>query len=36
MWKLDESANAFALTLDEKTLLRHTPEEPMLYIGRGE
>ncbi|HAJ65557.1 MAG TPA: alpha-glucosidase, partial [Clostridiales bacterium] len=36
MWKLDEAANAFTITLGGKTLLRHSPEEPMLFAGKGE
>ena len=36
MWKLDEAADTFTLSLGGKTLLRHSPEEPMLFAGRGE
>ena len=36
MWKLEDCANGFTLTLDGKTLLRHCAGESALFAGRGE
>ena len=36
MWKLEDRANGFTLTLDGKTLLRHCAGESALFVGKGE
>ena len=35
MWKLDLAEGGFALTLNGRLLLRHSPEHPALFLGRG-
>ncbi|MGH7153793.1 MAG: TIM-barrel domain-containing protein, partial [Acetobacteraceae bacterium] len=34
--KVETGAGGFTLTLGGTTLIRHTPEQPFLFIGRGE
>ena len=35
MWKLETDAQRFELRLDGRLILRHSPERPALYLGRG-
>lgn len=36
MLTVKTDANSFILTLDGREIIRHTPEEPALFLGRGE
>lgn len=36
MYELKNSADGFSITLDGRELLRHQPDRPCLFIGRGE